>query len=184
VNAIVLQADSSILVGGDFWTINGKPRLRIARLHPDGMVDTTFDPGSGTNGAILSMVVQPDSAVLLGGVFSLYNGTSRNYIARIKGDDLIPLGVSAASPMPAALDLYPNPAGNDLWINYYTDNTNPATVQLLDLKGRTVKMVNVIPRAGQNSLCLDLSELPSATYTMQILQNTRLTHRGQVEVVQ
>jgi len=182
VNAIVLQADSSILVGGDFWNINGKQRLRIARLHPDGMVDTTFDPGSGANGAILSMVVQPDSAVLLGGVFSLYDGTSRNYIARINGGDLIPLGIPASSPLPQSLDLYPNPAGDALWIHYETDKAQSSIIRLLDMTGLIIKTVRVSSRIGSNTFQIDLGELPSGTYTVQVLQNNQLSHTGKVEV--
>lgn len=45
VNSIVLQPDGKILIGGEFFTYNGKLRYRIARLNADGSLDTSFDPG-------------------------------------------------------------------------------------------------------------------------------------------
>ncbi len=43
--AIALQADGKILIGGTFNTVNGIHRSHLARLHPDGTLDATFDPG-------------------------------------------------------------------------------------------------------------------------------------------
>ncbi|MCZ7638439.1 MAG: delta-60 repeat domain-containing protein [Verrucomicrobia bacterium] len=41
------QADGRILVGGSFTHVGGVPRAGLARLHPDGRVDTTFDADLG-----------------------------------------------------------------------------------------------------------------------------------------
>ena len=52
VNALAVQADGRILVGGNFTTMGGgaagnTPRNRIARLNPDGTLDPNFNPGTG-----------------------------------------------------------------------------------------------------------------------------------------
>ena len=45
-NAMELQPDGKILIGGRFWRpVNGMARKRIARLLPDGALDASFDPG-------------------------------------------------------------------------------------------------------------------------------------------
>ena len=44
VDALALQPDGKIILGGDFTRINGIPRFRIARLNTNGSVDTSFDP--------------------------------------------------------------------------------------------------------------------------------------------
>ena len=41
-----VQADGKILIGGGFTTIGGVARNRIARLNPDGSLDTGFDPNA------------------------------------------------------------------------------------------------------------------------------------------
>jgi uncharacterized delta-60 repeat protein len=45
VLALVIQPDGKILIGGEFTRIGEEVRHGIARLNPDGSVDTTFDPG-------------------------------------------------------------------------------------------------------------------------------------------
>src|SRR6188768_2635758 len=55
--------------------------------------DATFNPtdlgygrGDGMIGAVLTTVVQPDGKILIGGIMSHYNGTSRNGVARVNSD--------------------------------------------------------------------------------------------------
>ena len=68
VGPIVVQADGKILVGGGFTTIGGAARKRMARLNPDGGIDTGFNPDA--NNWVSSIAVQADGRVLIGGKFS------------------------------------------------------------------------------------------------------------------
>jgi uncharacterized delta-60 repeat protein len=86
VRIIVVQPDGKILLGGEFTTLspNGGPavvRNRIARLNPDGTLDTAFDPNA--NGIVLSMAVQAEGKILVGGSFTSIGGQTRNGIARL-----------------------------------------------------------------------------------------------------
>jgi uncharacterized delta-60 repeat protein len=91
ITCAALLADGKIMIGGNFTTLQPRgtgpvfPRSRLARLLPDGTVDTTFgDPG--VNAFVLCMAVQPDGAVLVGGDFNSpasFMGATRNRIARI-----------------------------------------------------------------------------------------------------
>ncbi len=83
VHAVARQPDGKILIGGSFSSFNGVPRSNIARLNVDGSLDTTFNPGSGANGGVYAIVIQPNGKVLIGGGFTSYNGTSREYLARL-----------------------------------------------------------------------------------------------------
>ncbi len=47
VSAITVQPNGRILVAGGFSWIGGVDRYGIARLHPDGTVDATFNAGAG-----------------------------------------------------------------------------------------------------------------------------------------
>jgi len=91
VFAVALQADGKILLGGDFNRINQVERNRIARLNPDGSVDTTFNPGPGPNTGIRSLALQRDGKILIGGVFTSADGVARNRIARLKADGSLDL---------------------------------------------------------------------------------------------
>ncbi len=55
----------------------------MARLLPDGSVDSSFDPSLGANGSIRSIDFENDGRIVLGGLFTSVNGTNRNYLARI-----------------------------------------------------------------------------------------------------
>jgi uncharacterized delta-60 repeat protein len=86
VLSVATQPDGKILIGGEFITYNSVARNRVARLNADGSLDTTFDPGTGANGTVVTVALQPDGKILIGGVFTTYNGTSRNRIARLNAD--------------------------------------------------------------------------------------------------
>ncbi len=48
VNAIAVQPDGKIIIGGDFLVYNGVSRIRLARLNANGSLDPTFNPGNST----------------------------------------------------------------------------------------------------------------------------------------
>lgn len=97
VVGIAIQTDGKIIVGGDFTTYNGSSRNYIARLNSDGSLDATFNPGSGTNGTVRTISVQSDGKILIGGLFSTYNGTSRNNIARLNSDGSLDVSFNPGS---------------------------------------------------------------------------------------
>lgn len=82
----LIQPDGKIIIGGGFNNYNGTPRNRIARLNPDGTIDTSFDPGKGVDKDVFTIALQPDGKIIIGGNFKSYNGTTKNRIARINVD--------------------------------------------------------------------------------------------------
>ncbi len=84
--SIEIQPDGKLLAGGFFVTFNGVATPGIVRLNTDGSRDTTFNTGTGTDGSIASIALQPDGKVLIGGDFSSYNGFASNNIARLNAD--------------------------------------------------------------------------------------------------
>src|SRR4051812_20467362 len=81
VRVAVVQPSGKILIGGDFTTVLGVARNRIARLNPDGTLDTLFDPSA--NGTVFAIAVLPDGRILAGGAFGNIGGQTRNGIARL-----------------------------------------------------------------------------------------------------
>lgn len=83
---VVAEANGQILIGGDFTKYNGTNCNHIARLNPDGSLDTTFNPGIGPNGTIHAIAVQTNGAIVIGGTFTEVDTTNFNNIARLNAD--------------------------------------------------------------------------------------------------
>src|SRR5436190_1728828 len=89
IRVVVMQPDGKILIGGDFTTLspNGGvsvTRNHIARLNPDGTLDTAFNPDASN--AVYAIALQADGKILAGGLFNGANsigGQPRNHIARL-----------------------------------------------------------------------------------------------------
>ncbi|MEY2881709.1 MAG: hypothetical protein RLZZ15_4089, partial [Verrucomicrobiota bacterium] len=86
VNALALQADGKILVGGQFTQLGTTVRNNLARINTDGGTDAAFDPNA--NAQVTSLSVQPDGRILVAGVFTTIQpaGTAaltRNGLARL-----------------------------------------------------------------------------------------------------
>lgn len=86
VKTAVLQADGKLLLGGTFNRFSGVARDRIVRLHADGSIDTSFNPGTGANLWVLAIALQSDGKLVLGGDFSTFAGVARNHLARLNTD--------------------------------------------------------------------------------------------------
>ncbi len=87
--SVALQADGKILIAGDFTTVNGNNRARIARLNPDGSVDQTFDPGEGPDSTVFSIAADTDNSILIGGEFTTVSGVPQSSIARLGATGLL-----------------------------------------------------------------------------------------------
>jgi uncharacterized delta-60 repeat protein len=86
VRVVVVQPDGKILIGGDFHTLspNGGAavtRNYIARLNPDGTLDTTVNPNA--NNSVYAIAVQADGKILVSGGFNNIGGQPRQSIARL-----------------------------------------------------------------------------------------------------
>ncbi|MEO6263792.1 MAG: delta-60 repeat domain-containing protein [Luteimonas sp.] len=85
VFALAVQADGKIIVGGNFTIIAGQTRNRVARLNPDGSLDTSF-AATAVDGAVRAIAVQADGRIVIGGAFAQVGATLRNRIARLNAD--------------------------------------------------------------------------------------------------
>ena len=86
--SIAIQSDGKILIGGEFTSYNGNGAIKyFTRLKSDGTLDDTFNVGgSGVIYYVNSISIQDDGKIIIGGLFSSYNGTSRSNIARLLDD--------------------------------------------------------------------------------------------------
>jgi uncharacterized delta-60 repeat protein len=89
VNALGLQSDGRLIIGGDFTAVGTFGLNRIARLTIAGTVDPLFHPGTGANDKVQALLIQPDNKIIVGGRFTQINTTNRAAIARLNADGTI-----------------------------------------------------------------------------------------------
>ncbi len=75
---VAVQADGKVLVAGaSYTTIDGPRRQVLIRLHPNGALDATFNPGPGVT-QLTTLVVQPNGLALVGSYSPSLNLTRLN----------------------------------------------------------------------------------------------------------
>jgi uncharacterized delta-60 repeat protein len=85
INDVFLQADGKIVIAGEFTSVNSNPNYKyLARLHPDGMLDTSFNPI--LNASVTCLKLQPDGKILFGGAMTTVNGVPRSSVARVNSN--------------------------------------------------------------------------------------------------
>jgi uncharacterized delta-60 repeat protein len=65
-NALAVQPDGNVLVGGYFATVSGTARTNMARLTTTGQLDATFTPPTTLTGAVTAMALQSNGRILVG----------------------------------------------------------------------------------------------------------------------
>jgi uncharacterized delta-60 repeat protein len=91
-----LQADGKLLIRGFFTNVNGHARQNLARLLPDGTLDTAFAPSLGS-GTVSSSIPLPDGTVLASGTLNFLDGSSTT-IARFLHDGMRDPGFFPGDP--------------------------------------------------------------------------------------
>jgi uncharacterized delta-60 repeat protein len=87
INQLALQSDGKIIAIGATTAYSGSSNAGIVRINTDGTKDTTFNMGSGFNTtAIYTVGIQSTGKIIVGGNFSIYSGSTNNYIVRINTD--------------------------------------------------------------------------------------------------
>ncbi len=82
-------------------------------------------------------------------------------------DNLTPLNPTATTDFDArvAMNFYPNPAQNELFLQLLNPDFQQAVVSVFDIQGRRILMKKTI---NETTLKLDLTEIPTGTYTLMI----------------
>src|SRR3954454_9819378 len=125
VYTVVVQPDGKIIIGGNFTTVapNGGAavaRNYIARLNPDGTLDTAFNPSA--NATVGHIVLQADGKILVSGNFfgpNSIGGQSRAFVARL---DPVTGAADSFDPFPnaAVSSIAVQPDGKVLLTGFFT----------------------------------------------------------------
>ncbi len=85
VAAVAVQFDGKLVIGGSFTALGATTARRIARLNADGSLDSAFVTATGTafNSDVVSLGLQADGKIVVGGAFTTIGSTGANYLARL-----------------------------------------------------------------------------------------------------
>jgi uncharacterized delta-60 repeat protein len=100
VNVVLPQSNGKIFLGGAFKNWNGQARGGLVRLNANGSLDTAFDTGTGVAGGFVPRIIAAallgSGKFVIGGDFTIVNGFSVSYLARIWGDGDVVVPPAAA----------------------------------------------------------------------------------------
>jgi uncharacterized delta-60 repeat protein len=120
VQAVAVQPDGKVLIGGHFTQVNGVARNHIARLNGDGSLDT-FKLHIGANGDVKAIAVQPDGKILIAGDFTEVDCADRNHIARLHADGSLDTSFNPGDGLDGSVeDLALQPDGKVLVGGHFT----------------------------------------------------------------
>lgn len=97
VLTVEYQSDGKILVGGSFTAYKGVTVNRLARLFPDGTLDTDFTFGTGFNNTVYCTKVLSDGRIAVGGAFTQCNGVTVNRIVILNPEGTIHTTMTGAN---------------------------------------------------------------------------------------
>lgn len=151
VEAIAVQADGKIVVGGRFEYMGGAARDYIARINADGSLDTAFDPGSG--GIVHALAMHTDNKILVG-VWAYLDFNSESPIHRLNSD----------GSLDATFDVVASGANNDTHVYSFLVQPDGKIVvggHYLELNGVSAKGIGRLNSDGS----VDGSFDPGSTFS-------------------
>jgi uncharacterized delta-60 repeat protein len=160
IQAIAVQADGRVLIGGNFWQVNGVPRSSLARLNVDGRLDPTFiDPGLSTSDdtSIRAILLQGDDMALVAGDDPVYAiGLVRIYLGPMVMPPTIVIWGSTEESPPSVLWDQPNMVAIAAGVNHSVALKDDGTVVSWGWLEAPADLTNVIAITCGGWHCLAL----------------------------
>lgn len=154
VQAIAIQSDGKILVGGAFTSFNGQFQPFFIRLNHNGARDSSFDIKDGFNNGVKAIAIQSDNKILIGGAFASYNSTQSNFLIRLKGENTL----NIESFDKKDILIYPNPTKQKLYVSGIELNES---LTIINSYGQIVKTLYF------NDVNIDISDLKTGIYFLK-----------------
>ena len=131
VNALYVQPDQRILVGGGFMAMNGQANSFLARLNSDGSVDSSLNLQGTTDNMVYRLLGLPDGKILVAGAFKTLLGASREGLARLTTDGTVDPTFDAGSLLDGTVFALAVQGDGRVWVGI---STAPASSRILRLE--------------------------------------------------
>lgn len=163
VNSIKISGNN-ILVGGLFTSFNNIAKTNFVSLNLDGTIDSNFNIGTGflgdfgddanyTKPQVFALAIQTDSKVLAVGNYKKYNGVTKNYLARLLGNNIL----SVEGFEKENLIIYPNPSSDYIFVK----NISAKEYEIYDFSGKKISF-------GKLQEKINIQNLPNGEYLLKI----------------
>jgi len=143
-----------------------------------GIISTVVGCGlrgfSGDGGPAMSATLRPDD-VVIGDNGIMYIADYGNHRIRMVYNSQ--LGVPENFNM-SEVNIYPNPAQNELNIEYHFTNNEDATWQIADITGRVIVVKNLI--SGKQKEVMDIRSFSQGVYLYRVVQNNIPISTGRI----
>jgi len=151
--SLALQPDGKILVSGTELDVQQQTVSGVVRLLPNGTRDTSFAPGTGTDGGFAyCLLVQPDNKILVGGAFRTFNGQPAGGLVRLNpGGSLDPTFNANIGLGGAVRALLYQPSGKLLVGGAFVLPTTSSSTRLVRLQPDGALDNSFMPGAGPNT---------------------------------
>ncbi len=169
----VVDQNEKIILFGGFDSYNGTFIRNIVRLNTNGSIDNTFTPTFNVNPsanvrAIFTVEFQDTTAILIGGLFENYNGTSKNHLVRLAS--VLSTSIENNESKNSLFLMYPNPAtGGQITIQLKDQTLDKASISIIDLLGKTIAQHHNISTNTNTAFNLDVSALNNGIYITKIV---------------
>ena len=163
VLAVLPQPNGRVLLGGTFTKIlaNGSTN-NLARVLSDGTEDPSFGVTTVPNGAVRSLLVDPNGGIIIGGGFTSISGQPAAGVARVAVGSVLAVGTPALAARTSA---WPVPAHGLLHVAPDA-SAHPLALSLCDALGRTVRHQPVVGTTAEQTIALD--GLPAGVYLLRV----------------
>jgi uncharacterized delta-60 repeat protein len=170
--SVLIQPDGKIITTGR--AISATSDFLLARFKSDGQLDSTF----GTLGFkltsvasdedyIYSSLLQPDQKIVVAGYYS--NNLIENFaVARYNSDSTFNVSVSENNKID--IGIYPQPAGDELFVKYNSDSRNKPEVNIYNVVGEkfSCEVNKEVISQKQSMLKISSTELAPGIYVVEV----------------
>lgn len=178
VNHMVVQADGSVLLGGRFEFVQGARRCGLARLDPNGALDTAFAAAGGLgepHDEVRSIVPTSDGRLWVAGSFQRINGWNRRHLALLRADgqgdpEFTPAGAVTGGMSQIALQ----PDGNLLLagdFSYVNHLSRSGVARLIGVTSSGDKGIRLEIRREEQGIHVRFDTTPGQRYTLEASAN-------------
>jgi uncharacterized delta-60 repeat protein len=161
IEALAVQTNGKILIGGTFNSYNGTLRAGLARLNADGSLDTTFDPSfifRFVTNTIFDIIPLPDGKIIVGG-FIGDSATTRKFLYRLNTDGSIDTTFNAggAGANSVVRKMIRQSDGKYIIVGQFTTYNGTPRNRVARLNADGTLDTSFDPGAGANSTVLDVT---------------------------